>query len=113
MALIGELSGNDICSILSHAWIIYKKNRESKFPSGEVQDIGSITNGLRYTHSSWKISIPNGASHCRPFPASFAAKPITKRNIVLMQKRWDFEILSFKRSDYRGVFLFLESMWMD
>jgi hypothetical protein len=79
--------------------MIHKKNRESKFPSGEIIDIGSITNGLRYTLSSWKISIPNGASHCRLFPASFAAKPITKRNIVPMQKRWDFEILSFKRSD--------------
>jgi hypothetical protein len=89
-------------------WIIHKSNHGSKYPSGTTQAIGCTTNGLRYTHSSWKISIPNGVCPYRQFPARFAVKLIIKPPTIPMQRRWDFEIRhDNERSGHQvGAFFF-------
>ncbi len=104
--------GNVFRSILLKAGIIHKRKASTKHYSGAIQGIGCIINGLEYTHSSSKISIPSCGSHCRLFPANIAVKRITSPSTVPMQRRWDCEIqINNKRSGLmRGAFYFQDQL---
>ena len=83
----------------------------AKYRFGATQDIGCITNGLRFIHSSWKTSIQNGENLYRQFPVRFAVKPITKPRPAPMLRKWGFENQpNKKRSDLIiGAFYFSKS----
>ena len=69
----------------------HKKTLNAGYRFGAIQGFGCITNGLRFIHSLWKTSTPNGENPYRQFPVRFAVKPITKPRPAPMQRKWDFE----------------------